>query len=244
MNGTFLYDEFNGRQLDIYLPQDTSIDVPAVFVQDGSSLFRTHLLEIERMIESNTISPIILVGIHPFNRLDEYTPWKASSLRSQFPDFKGEAKTYVSFLANDLLPYIKRQYPVKQTCNEHSHVGASLGGLLAIYTLLMHPTLFKNIASISGSFWYQDFLPFAKQQSIQCVDHLVYLSVGSEEGKGKTSAQQHMLLFTKQLHDLLSQKGMQEWQLQYHIEQGEGHHLKQFQKNFLSAMKWFYKREL
>ena len=33
MNGTFLYDEFNGRQLDIYLPQDTSIDVPAVFVQ-------------------------------------------------------------------------------------------------------------------------------------------------------------------------------------------------------------------
>ncbi|MEV9501070.1 alpha/beta hydrolase [Bacillus safensis] len=243
MNGTFLYDEFNGRQLDIYLPPDTSINVPAVFVQDGSSLFRTHLLEIERMIETKTISPIIIVGIHPFNRLDEYTPWKASSLRSGFPDFKGEAQTYVSFLANDLLPYIKREYPVQETCHEHSHVGASLGGLFAIYTLFMHPDLFKNIASISGSFWYEDFLPFAKQQSIQFVDHLVYLSVGSEEGKGKTSVQQHMPLFTKQLHDLLLQKGMQESQLHYHIEQGEGHHLKQFQKNFLSALKWFYKRE-
>nr|MDF9460197.1 alpha/beta hydrolase-fold protein [Bacillus pumilus] len=220
MNGTFLYDEFNGRQLDIYLPQDTSIDVPAVFVQDGSSLFRTHLLEIERMIEANTISPIIIVGIHPFNRLDEYTPWKASSLRSEFPDFNGEAQTYMSFLANDLLPYIKREYPVKQTCHQHSHVGASLGGLFAIYTLLMHPALFKNIASISGSFWYQDFLPFAKQQSIQCVEHLVYLSVGSEEGKGKTSAQQHMPLFNKQLHDLLLQKGMQDWR--YNITSNKG----------------------
>ena len=88
MNGTFLYDELNGRQLDIYLPPDTSIDVPAVFVQDGSSLFRTHLLEIESMIEAKTISPIIIVGIHPFNRLDEYTPWKASSLRSGFLTLK------------------------------------------------------------------------------------------------------------------------------------------------------------
>ncbi|MQL54205.1 alpha/beta hydrolase, partial [Desulfofundulus thermobenzoicus] len=105
------------------------------------------------------------------------------------------------------------------------------------------PDLFKNIASISGSFWYQDFLPFAKQQSIQCVDHFIYLSVGSEEGKGKTSAQQHMPLFNKQLRDLLLLKGMQKRQLQYHIEQGEGHHLKQFQKNFLSALKWFYQRE-
>ncbi|PCK18579.1 esterase [Bacillus pumilus] len=244
MNGTFLYDELNGRQLDIYLPQDTSIDVPAVFVQDGSSLFRTQLLQIERMIEANIISPIIIVGIHPFNRLDEYTPWKAPSLRSHFPDFKGEAQTYLSFLANDLLPYIQKQYPVKQTCNEHSHIGASLGGLFAIYTLLMRPTLFKNIATISGSFWYQNFLPYAKQQCIQFVDHLVYLSVGSEEGKGKTSAQRHMPLFTKQLHDLLSQKGMQKWQLQYHIEQGEGHHLRQFQRNFLSAIKWFYKRDI
>ncbi|MDG3044858.1 hypothetical protein OE903_16795 [Bacillus sp. B6(2022)] len=62
------------------------------------------------------------------------------------------------------------------------------------------------------------------------MDHLVYLSVGSEEGKGKTSAQQHMPLFNKQLHDLLLQKGMQERKLHFHIEQGEGHHLKQFQK--------------
>ncbi|EQB48996.1 hypothetical protein CGLO_11709 [Colletotrichum gloeosporioides Cg-14] len=45
------------------------------------------------MIETKTIAPIIIVGIHPFNRLDEYTPWKASSLRSGFPDFKGEAQT-------------------------------------------------------------------------------------------------------------------------------------------------------
>ncbi|MGE6630699.1 alpha/beta hydrolase [Bacillus sp. NPDC077027] len=243
MNGTFLYDELNGRQLDIYLPQDISTDVPAVFVQDGSSLFRTHLLEIERMIETNTISPIMIVGIHPFNRLDEYTPWKAPSLHSQFPDFKGEAETYLSFLANDLLPYIKKQYPAKQSSEEHSLVGASLGGLLTIFTLLTRPTLFKNIASISGSFWYQDFLPYAQQQTFQLVDHLVYLSVGSEEGKGKKSAQQHMPLFTKQLQDLLSQKGMQERQLTCHIEQGEGHNLRQFQSNFLSAMKWFYRSE-
>lgn len=97
MNGTFLYDEFNGRQLDIYLPPDTSIDVPAVFVQDGSSLFRTHLLEIERMIETKTISPIIIVGIHPFNRLDEYTPWKASSLRSGFLTLKARHRRMCHF---------------------------------------------------------------------------------------------------------------------------------------------------
>ncbi|MDG3044859.1 alpha/beta hydrolase-fold protein [Bacillus sp. B6(2022)] len=157
MNGTFLYDELNGRQLDIYLPPDTSIDVPAVFVQDGSSLFRTHLLEIESMIEAKTISPIIIVGIHPFNRLDEYTPWKASALHSGFPDFKGEAQTYVSFLANDLLPYIKREYPVKQTGHEHSHVGASLGGLFAIYTLFMYPDLLKTSRPSPGHFGIQIF---------------------------------------------------------------------------------------
>ncbi|MDR0124236.1 alpha/beta hydrolase [Bacillus zhangzhouensis] len=242
MKGSFLYDELNGRQLDIYIPPSPSTPMPAVIVQDGSSLFHQQILSLEDMIERGTITPVVLIGVHPFNRLDEYTPWRAPALHPSFPAFKGEADTYLTFLADQLMPYLVQHYPIQPEHGQHGLIGASLGGLVSMYVLWKEPSLFQHIGALSGSFWYPHFMAYIRQHSLQTMPRRIYLSVGSEEGKGKSSAQQYMVPFTEELHHIVLHCGLSEHCLRLHIEQGEGHHIGQFQRNFLSAIKWFYQR--
>ncbi|MCW4643658.1 alpha/beta hydrolase-fold protein [Bacillus safensis] len=240
MKGTLLYDELSGRQLDIYLPPHPTTLIPAVIVQDGSSLFHQHILSLEKMIECGTILPVVLIGVHPFNRLDEYTPWEAPALHSSFPAFKGEADTYLTFLIEQLMPYLVQHYPIQPDHGQHALIGASLGGLVSMYALWKELSLFQHVGSLSGSFWYPHFMPYVREHNLLAVPQRIYLSVGSEEGKGKSSAQQYMVPFTKELHHILHDSGISENHLHLHIEQGEGHHISQFQLNFVSALKWFY----
>ncbi|MBD3861138.1 alpha/beta hydrolase [Bacillus sp. 28A-2] len=242
MKGIFLYDELNGRQLDIYLPSHPNHTLPAVIVQDGSSLFHRHILSLEDMMEHGTITPVALIGVHPFNRLDEYTPWNAPALHSSFPAFNGDADTYLTFLTDQLMPYLFQHYPIQSEHGQHGLIGASLGGLVSMYTLWKKPSFFHHIGSLSGSFWYPHFMPYIRQQNPKAIPQRIYLSVGSEEGKGRSSAQQFMVPFTKELYHLLHHCGISEQQLRLHIEQGEGHHLGQFQRNFVAAIKWLYQR--
>ncbi|MEM5030565.1 alpha/beta hydrolase-fold protein [Priestia sp. WB3] len=240
MKGTFLYEELNGRQLDIYLPPHSNTLMPAVIVQDGSSLFHQHILSLEEMIEGRSIMPVVLIGIHPINRLDEYTPWEAPSLHSSFPAFKGEADTYLAFLTDQLMPYLVQYYPIEPDDRQHALIGASLGGLVSMYALWKKQFFFQHIGSLSGSFWYPHFMPYVRQHHPKALPQRIYLSVGSEEGKEKSSAQQHMVPFTEELHHILHGYGMPKHQLRLHIEYREGHHISQFQRNFVSALKWFY----
>ena len=53
---------------------------------------------------------MIDLGLTSKNRLDDYTPWKASALRDGAPDFGGQAKVYHDHLFEGLLDKLQSLY--------------------------------------------------------------------------------------------------------------------------------------
>ena len=77
-------------QVTIALPEsyDSKKAYPVVFLNDGQ-------LEYLGKLEDS----VILVGLEPQSRLDDFTPWYAQALRPGSPDFGGKLAIMTIYLA-------------------------------------------------------------------------------------------------------------------------------------------------
>lgn len=55
-----------------------------------------------------------------------------------------------SFIVNDLVPYVDRNYPTKNSASDRAITGLSMGGHGALYLAMRHPGVFGNAGSTSG----------------------------------------------------------------------------------------------
>lgn len=165
---------------------------PVLYVQDGSSLFLSGLDELERGFSTGELPRVVLVGIQPVNRLDDYTPWKAAALVEGRPTFGGGGDAYLAFVVTKVMPYVEAKYPV-HTGTEHTGIiGASLGGLISMYAAFQYKDVFGRVGSISGSYWYPGMIDYMQSASCATVrdgTQRFYISVGTREGEGKTNVQ-------------------------------------------------------
>ncbi|WP_420976715.1 alpha/beta hydrolase [Bacillus vallismortis] len=241
MNGSLSEHQAGKRRFNLYLPPSynpNSRGFPPVYVQDGDSLFQDQIKVLESAFQQRTLPELVLIGIKPENRLDEYTPWPAASLSDRFPDFGGMGYHYLSDIINRLIPFIEANWNVSR--ESRGLIGASLGGLISMFALLKHASVFEKIGSISGSYWYENTVETIRSSSLKPGTARVFMSVGSEEGREKQSIQRHMLLNTKQVHQSLKEKGFTEDQLCLSIEKGAVHHHKYFSEQFIIALEWLY----
>ena len=140
---------------------------------------------------------------------------------------------YQQFIAKDLVPWIRKRYRVSQDPKLNVVAGSSFGGLAAAYTAFVHPELFGNVLSQSGSYWWsptylQDVSPspnagwmvkkFAESTSKPL---RFYMSVGSWESAG-------MLSGNRILTSVLKGKGNEV----IYSEVVSGHNYANFQQSF------------
>ena len=59
---------------------------------------------------------------------------------------------FAEFLAQELIPWVRRGYRVASDPSRTAIVGSSLGGLAAAFAAFKHPEVFGNVLSLSGSF--------------------------------------------------------------------------------------------
>uniref|UniRef100_A0A7U4DJI6 Esterase n=1 Tax=Geobacillus sp. (strain Y4.1MC1) TaxID=581103 RepID=A0A7U4DJI6_GEOS0 len=249
MNGTLVTESFAGRELFIYLPPSYGTSraaFPVVYVQDGGDLFdprqNNSLARLEYMFANGELGELLLVGIEPKNRLDEYTPWHAKALSDKYADFGGQGSDYLSFLVEKLKPYIDRKYKTDGRRQQTGIIGASLGGLISIYAAYLYPNVFGKIGSISGSFWYEGFIGFMQSKNID-PGLKMYMDVGSIEGIGKQSIQKEMVSKTKEACTILMNNGLASERLRFVLEEGAPHGRIFFSKRFPEALKWLYSNE-
>jgi enterochelin esterase family protein len=62
--------------------------------------------------------------------------------------------TFGNFMANELVPWVRRHYNVSHESARTLVGGASAGGFGAAYLGLAHPEVFGNVVSVSGAFWW------------------------------------------------------------------------------------------
>ena len=153
---------------------------------------------------SDLSQSVILVGLIPENRLDDFTPWKASALKEGAPDFGGKLDEYHQKLFQEILTTLKKDYLLDES--RIAYGGYSLGGLAAVSSLYSNHLSIACIFSICGSFWYPDFTDFCREETLIQSQSLIYLQNGLTEGANHSNRLSKAPMYARDIHNLISEK--------------------------------------
>jgi enterochelin esterase-like enzyme len=143
-------------KVSIYLPPryyDNSKYYPSLFINDGQDMQALGMVEtLNVLYQKKAIPEIIVVAIHANNRrMDEYG-------MAHRADYKGRgalAGAYSHFITDELFPYIRETYRIKENTKHTVFAGCSLGGLSAFDIVWNHAGIFGKVGVFSGSFWWR-----------------------------------------------------------------------------------------
>ena len=188
--------EFNweGIRVRVSLPSnyDPQQAYPMILLNDGQLDYLSALSQ-----------SVILLGLIPANRLNDFTPWKASALKGGAPDFGGKVDQYHKKLFQGILTTLKKDYLIDE--NRIAYGGYSLGGLAAVYSLYSSYLPATCIFSICGSFWYPYFTEFCREHDLIQSQSLIYLQNGQTEGANHSNRLAKAPMFARELHNLISE---------------------------------------
>ena len=170
------------RKLLIHLPSeyDLSRKYPVMYVLDGSSQdFR--IAEIANILNrAEIIQDMIIVGIPNTDRNRDLTPHYI--LQDTDGDAFGKGDEFLSFLTDEVIPFIESKYPVNQY---RMLAGHSRAGLFTYYAYLQQPEIFDAIFCFSPAFWRDKSIILEKAQefhtSIRKEEPFIFMSLGTEE---------------------------------------------------------------
>jgi predicted alpha/beta superfamily hydrolase len=141
--------------------------------------------DMDFLVAHDRMPELIVVGIVNTDRTRDLTPTRADVKNPDgtvqaFPTSGGSDK-FLDFIQNELMPEVNKRY---RTAPYRIFAGHSLGGLLAIHTLVNRPNLFDAYIAISPSLWWdnghtlhQAEQLFAKHQELK---KTLFFSLASE----------------------------------------------------------------
>jgi enterochelin esterase-like enzyme len=161
------------RNIDVWLPADYNKDekYAVIYMQDGQMLFDSAITwnhqewkvdeTMNDLISSKKVKPSIVVGIwNTGSRWQEYFPEKVFDLLepaiqdSLLKSFQPAAERpfsnqYLSFIVNELKPFIDKEYSTSVKPRNTFIAGSSMGALISLYALCEYSNVFGGAACIS-----------------------------------------------------------------------------------------------
>jgi enterochelin esterase-like enzyme len=165
------------RLLRIYTPAPElrgDQPLPIVLVNDGHKAFEPHdhqrvsplqqrgTLQLHRLMDgmlcTGQLRPavVVAVGVHAGSRADQYVPVEA---RYGNTLFGGLGELYLDLLEHEVLPLLRQQLPgvpLSERAADRVLVGASIGGISALYGAITRPEVFGGAIAMSPSAWIDD----------------------------------------------------------------------------------------
>ena len=132
---------------------------------------------LEELVQKYSVNIVAISGMK-WN--DALTPWKAPALNPKEEDFKGKAKDFLASLLGDI--FVNTEQSLRLHHPKRHLIGVSLAGLFAVWASTV-TNKFESVASISGSFWYDGFVEWFKEQELKTDRY--FLSLGDKEVKAK-----------------------------------------------------------
>ena len=173
---------------------------------------------------------LIIVEITGMNWERDLTPWPAPAVFAGQNDFPGNAPEYLQKLLYELIPYAEKHMGIG-SC-ERILGGVSLAGLFTVYALY-HTDMFAGGISVSGSFWYDGFIDYMKEQALSETIRAIYLSVGIKEKNTKNKKLRTVEECTVQASEILRKKN-----IAVKMEQTSGNHFVDAQDRIEKAVAW------
>jgi enterochelin esterase family protein len=202
----------DGRRAWVYTPPAAGAGpYPLLLVFDGRSYKDQVRLPaiLDYLIAERRLPPLVALF------LDNPERWQELTCR---PDF-------AAYVAGEILPWVRANYPVTSEAAQTAVLGSSLGGLFAAYLGLSYPDLFQVVLSQTGWFrWRPDGDPEFEWLARQFVAAprlplRFHLDVGVLENARMLDDGPTQLLANRHMRDVLQAKG---YPLDY-VEYSGGH---------------------
>lgn len=184
------------RDILIHLPveYDPAQSYPVMYVLDGSSQdFRIASIA-ETLNRAELVEKMIIVGIPNTDRNRDLTPHYI--LQETDGEVYGKGDKFLSFISDEVIPFIDSKYPV----NEYRMLtGHSRAGLFTFYAYLEKPEIFDGLFCFSPAFWRDDSIILEKVEMFYSSDRkekpFIFMSLGTEENDKMTKAYSAMTAF-------------------------------------------------
>jgi len=186
-----------GRRVRVYTPYGYEKDKQPygfLLLTDGNEYIYTlsTVAVLDNLIADKKIPPIVAIFI-------DSTETRSEELMCN--------DSFANIIVQELIPWTRDNYNVTSKADESIIGGLSLGGLTASYLGLKHSSVFGNVLSQSGSYWYapEDYKgEFWIGEQYETIDKLplkFYLNIGVLENK------ERMIGTNIKLKDVLIEKG-------------------------------------
>jgi predicted alpha/beta superfamily hydrolase len=141
------------RTFQVFVPPESGPGTRVIFVLDGQAHFTTVVDALTAMGDNRHV--VIGIG-NIWLRDRDYTPTRvrpSEFVSAAAAAASGGGERFLAHLTDELLPYVESHY-AKGT--SRLLVGHSLGGLMAVNILLIHPRVFDALVIIDPSMWWDD----------------------------------------------------------------------------------------
>lgn len=129
---------------------------PTLYMLDGQNLLSHEhhrggwraAEALESVARGHEGEPMIIVGVHAKDRMNEYTP------AADPKHGGGQADTLLRYLSDELVPHVEATYRTQRGADRRALGGSSLGGLFGAHALATRPEVFSRYFISSPSVWW------------------------------------------------------------------------------------------
>lgn len=183
------------RDIVVYIPpgydDEPARQYPVLYLNDGQNLFDADEAYVpgetwqvaeraDALILGRKVEPLIIVGVHHAGtkRITEYTPTTTRRLGG------GQADAYGRLLVQELKPFIDATYRTRADAEHTGLGGSSLGGLVTLHIGLRHADVFRRLAVLSPSVWWDRRVILREVREARPRPPLrIWLDIGTAEGR-------------------------------------------------------------
>lgn len=150
INSTILKQK---RFLQVFLPQSykpgSTDKYDVMYVLDGGNWNTGLITRVQQFLEGESyMPPTIIVSVLGIDRNKDLTPTHLDDWKNS-----GGGANFLSFIKDELIPYINKEYPSN---GDNTLWGHSLGGLFVINAMLNEPKAFKTYIAVDPSLWWDN----------------------------------------------------------------------------------------
>lgn len=257
------------RPVYVYLPpgydDDAERDYPVLYMHDGQNVFAAFEQDsaygtwavdttATRLIDAGEIPPVVVVGLangHDMRAMEYCPPYvrlRFRSMKSRFIrwvptlPYPGRADRTAACYINDLHPWIRQRYRVRNRRDDIAVSGSSLGGILSLYFASDFPDFAGQVAALSTAFWIagrgkrNPALDRLKQ--IDPATMRVWLDSGTQDQPGKGDDDMPRTVLAR---DILVGQGFRiDDTLGFMIDEGGIHHESAWQARFDRVLRFLF----
>ena len=146
------------RVINIFTPPNytnNKEDFPVLYMPDGGIKedFPHIANTLSKLIENNSIPPVILVGIENTVRGRDLTGSSNVEADAKYCPLTDGAKNFRAFITDELITEINSRY---RTSSEKGIIGESLAGLFVMETFFLQPKSFDFYIAMDPSLWWNN----------------------------------------------------------------------------------------